>query len=160
MENEIKITKTKILSENYFLQINHLWNNEFPIALNERFPLLLNGIENYNHYFIENSDHLIIAWSVVFEKDNEKRFSIIVDSKYKSKGLGTLLINKLKSEYDLLFGWVIDHNDDMKINGENYISPMPFYLKHDFEILINIRIENDMIKAVMIKWSSKKETVR
>ena len=93
--------------------------------------------------------------NLAFEKEKQIRFSIIVASKHKGKGLGGLLIEKLKAENKEFYGWVIDHNDDLKINGENYQSPMPFYLKHGFEILNDIRIDNEMIKAVLIKWSEK-----
>jgi hypothetical protein len=61
----------------------------------------------------------------------------------------------LKTENNEFYGWVIDHNDDLKANGEAYQTPMPFYLKQGFEILNDIRIDNEMIKAVLIKWSEK-----
>ena len=44
--------------------------------------------------------------------------------------------------------------NDKRENGEPYISPMSFYLKHGFEILQNERIETEMIQAVKIKWST------
>jgi GNAT superfamily N-acetyltransferase len=150
----VKIIKTKSLSENQFSQINHLWNDEYPIKLKDRFPILLDGVKNYNHYLIEDLNNDVIAWAVDFEKENEIRFSIIVNSKHKGKGLGSLLVEKLKSEIDLFYGWVIDHNEDLKSNGEHYLTPMPFYLKHGFEILKDIRIESEMIRAVKIKWTN------
>ena len=58
----------------------------------------------------------------------------------------------MKSENELFYGWVIDHNDDLKSNGKYYQTPMPFYVKHGFEILEDIRIESEMIRAVKIKW--------
>jgi hypothetical protein len=67
--------------------------------------------------------------------------------------LGGLLIVKLKEENKEFYGWVIDHNNDFKSNRKYYQTPMPFYLKHEFEILNDIRIDNEMIKAVLIKWS-------
>ena len=69
--------------------------------------------------------------------------------------MGGLLIDQLKEENKEFYGWVIDHNDDLISNGEKYLTPMPFYLKHGFEILNDIRIDNEMIKAVLIKWSEK-----
>ena len=148
----MQIIKTKILSTNQSTQINQLWNNEYPVKLKDRFPILLDGIENYNHYIIEDAKQSIIAWAVYFTKENETRFSIIVDSKHKETGLGSLLIKELKTENKLLFGWVIDHNNDDKINGEKYETPMQFYLKHGFKILNDVRIESEIIRAVKIKW--------
>lgn len=150
---DIKITK--ILSPHQFSQINELWNNEYPEKLKDRFPILLVGVENFNHYLIEDEEQNILAWAVDFEKENEIRFSIIVDSKHKGKGLGSQLVNQLKLDNLEFYGWVIDHNNDLKINGEYYQTPMPFYLKHGFEILHDLRIEIEMIQAVKIKWKSE-----
>ncbi|MBL0047725.1 MAG: GNAT family N-acetyltransferase [Bacteroidetes bacterium] len=148
----MQIIKTRKLTPEQFSQINKLWNDEYPIKLKDRFPILLEGVENYHHYIMEDSEQNIIAWAVDFEKENEIRFSIIVHSNYKGKGWGSLLVNKLKSENELFYGWVIDHNDDLKNNGEYYQTPMPFYLKHGFEILASERLETEMIRAVKIKW--------
>ena len=136
-------------------QINKLWNEEFPQILNNRFGMLLEGINNYFHYIIEDENQNLIAWAVVFEKDNELRFSIIVTNSHKGSGLGSMLIKKLKEEYDEFYGWVIEHNNDIKINGENYKSPLQFYINHGFDILQDVRIDNEILKAVKIKWSSK-----
>jgi hypothetical protein len=63
-----------------------------------------------------------------------------------------MLIDKLKAGHDELYGWVIDHNNDLKMNGDYYLSPMDFYLNKGFNILYENRIENEMIRAVLIKW--------
>lgn len=152
----MKIIKTKILTLKQNEQINALWNDEYPAKLKDRFPILLEGADSYNHYFVEDINNKIIAWAVDFEKEKQVRFSIIVCSNYKGKGLGSMLIEKLKAENQEFYGWVIDHNDDFKLNGELYITPMPFYLKHGFEILNEKRIDNEMIRAVLIKWTSQK----
>lgn len=149
------IIQTKILSTNQYSQINQLWNDEIPMQLKDRFPKLLNEIQNFNHYIIEDTKYNITAWALVFEKDNEIRFSIIVNAQHKGKGLGSLLVEKLKAENELLYGWVIDHNNDLKSNGEHYQTPLPFYLKHGFEILPNKRIDGEVIKGVKIKWCKK-----
>ncbi|MBK9727039.1 MAG: GNAT family N-acetyltransferase [Saprospiraceae bacterium] len=120
--------------------------------MKDRFPILLDGAVNYNHYIIEDAEQNVLGWAVDFEKESEIRFSIIVDSKHKEIGLGSLLVEKLKSENDLFFGWVIDHDNDLKCSGELYQTPLPFYLKHGFEILHDVRIESEMIRAVKIKW--------
>lgn len=146
------IIKTKILSPTQAFSVNEMWNQEYPAKLKDRFPLLLEGVVNYQHYLIEDDNQQIIAWAVVFEKEKEIRFSIIVSSVHKGKGLGASLIDMLKQEHQEFYGWVIDHNDDLKRNGELYITPMPFYMNHGFEILRNERIHSDMIRAVKIKW--------
>ena len=150
------ILKTNKLSDSHLNQINQMWNDEYPIKLKNRFPILLEGVENYHHYIIEDAEQNIMAWAVDFEKENEIRFSIIVNSIHKGKGLGSKLVERLKLENKLFYGWVIDHNNDKRESGELYINPMPFYLKHGFEILQNERIETEMIQAVKIKWSTNK----
>jgi hypothetical protein len=133
-------------------QIHELWNQEYPLNLKDRFSILLSDTQDHRHFVIENDLGEIIAWAVDFLSQEERRFSIIVSSKEKCKGLGALLINKLKEENDVFFGWVIDHNRDLKSNGENYQTPLPFYLKHGFEILTEQRLETEIISAVKICW--------
>ena len=149
----MEIIKIKKLDDHQFQQVNKLWNDEYPVKLKDRFGLLLEGVEKYNHYIIEQ-ENKIVAWAVDFEKESQIRFSIIVTSNHKGKGLGGLLINKMKEDNEEFYGWVIDHSDDLKVNGENYQTPMPFYLKHGFEILNDQRIDNEMIRAVLIKWKN------
>src|SRR5688572_19659798 len=123
----MQIIQTKVLSQEQERQINELWNEEYPIKLQNRFKRLLEGVERFNHYLIEDASKNVMAWAVDFEKDHETRFSIIVDSKHKGKGLGKMLLEKLKTENKSFCGWVIDHNQDIKRNGEHYQSPMDFY---------------------------------
>ena len=146
----MEILKTKSINSDQFQQINQMWNEEYPIQLKDRFGLLLDGIEHYNHYLIEQKNE-VIAWAVEFEKEQEKRFSIIVKNEHKGKGLGKLLIHRLKSDLNEFYGWVIDHNNDLKQNGAFYISPLDFYLKNGFEVLKDERIDNEFLKAVKIK---------
>lgn len=147
----MEIIKIKHLTDVQFQQINQLWNEEYPLKLKNRFPILLEGIENYHHYLIEDGHKNVLAWAVEFEKDDEIRFSIIVSQEQQGKGFGGMLINRLKEDLNEFYGWVIDHNNDKKENGENYQSPLSFYIKHGFEVLEDIRIDTDMLKAVKIR---------
>jgi GNAT superfamily N-acetyltransferase len=151
----MNIFKTRQLTDKQFAQINQLWNDEFPVKLANRFPILLEGVENYSHYLVEDAQQQVMAWAVDFEKDQQVRFSIIVAKKHQGKGLGGLLIDRLKAANNTLYGWVIDHDADLKSNGKSYQSPMSFYVKHGFEILNDHRIDNEMIRAVLIKYSTE-----
>jgi GNAT superfamily N-acetyltransferase len=148
----MEIIQTKTLSSVQSEQINSLWNSEYPLKLKDRFSILLEGTTWHKHYLVEDSNHVIIAWAVMFEHSNQIRFSIIVSKEYQAKGLGKLLLDLLKSAHNEFYGWVIDHNSDLKSNGENYISPLSFYLKQGFEIMPNQRIESEMIQAVLVGW--------
>ncbi len=152
----MNILATTNLKPHQSSQINELWDEAYPIQLNNRFGKLLEDVEEYTHYLVENSDEKILGWAVVFRKDNELRFSIIVEEKQHHQGIGSILMEKLKNDYTELYGWVIDHNNDKKRNGEHYISPLPFYQKLGFEILYDVRLDLDMLKAVKIRWSKSK----
>jgi GNAT superfamily N-acetyltransferase len=147
----MEIVKTKNVTSSQIQQINQLWNEEYPIQLKDRFGVLLDGATNYNHYLIEDENENLLAWAVDFEKDYEIRFSIIVHKNHQGKGLGKSLIERLKKDVGEFYGWVIDHNEDKKENGENYQSPLGFYTKLGFEILYDTRIDTDILKAVKIK---------
>ncbi len=151
----MKIIKTIFLSDVQSEQINSLWNSEYPLKLKDRFPILLEGTTWHNHYLIEDSNRLIVAWAVMFEHNNQIRFSIIVSQDHQGKGLGKLLLDHLKSAHIEFYGWVIDHNTDLKSSGENYISPLPFYLKQGFAIMPNLRIDTEMIQAVLVGWKKR-----
>ena len=150
----MEILTTKTLSPVQLHQLNEMWNSEYPEKLSNRFNKLLEGVENFTHYLIIDTTDHIIAWAVVFEKDNELRFSIIVNDTMQGKGMGSKLIEKLKSEHMEFFGWVIDHNNDLKSNGATYRSPLPFYKKQGFTILNDQRIDTEMLNAVKVKWST------
>lgn len=150
----MEIFTTKLLTSNQFYQIDKMWNEEFPINLKDRFALLLDNVENYNHYIIEENGE-VMAWAADFEKDNEVRFSIIVSKNYQGRGLGNLLINRLKRDLGEFEGWIIDREDYLKQNGELYQSPIGFYRKLGFEIIENIRSDSDFITAVKIRNNIK-----
>jgi hypothetical protein len=148
----MEIIKTKSLSLIQRDQINALWNSEYPVKLRDRFSILLEESTWHNHFLIEDSKRLIIAWAVMFEQSQQIRFSIIVSKDHQGKGLGKTLLGQMKLTHNEFYGWVIDHNNDFKLNGENYVSPLPFYLKQGFEIIRDQRIDNEMIQAVLVGW--------
>jgi hypothetical protein len=42
-----------------------------------------------------------------------------------------------------------------KIDGDTYFSPLSFYEKCGFKVLLNQRIKSDVLSAVRIKWIAK-----
>jgi RimJ/RimL family protein N-acetyltransferase len=146
----MEILKTKVLSKSQFQQIDQLWNEEYPVNLKNRFGLLLDGVEQYHHYIMEYNNQ-VIAWAVDFFKEAETRFSIIVAQEHQGKGFGSALLKRLSLDLGEFYGWVIDHNNDVKANGTYYQSPLNFYIQNGFEVLPENRIDTAMIKAVKIK---------
>ena len=143
--------------------IYKLWNENYPKQLEfkelSNLDQYLQSLNNPVHFFIENTDiglrNKIFAWAVVFERENEQWFAIIIDNKFQKKGIGNNILNFLKTEFDVLNGWVIDNNDYFMTDNSNYHSPLGFYIKNGSSIIETIRLETDKISAVKIKWSNK-----
>jgi len=156
----MRFIETNYINQDQKNAILRLWNKEYPDQL--RFPdmidldIYLGNLENQSHYFAIDKNEKIIAWTFLFERENEKCFAMILDSSFQRKGLGTSLLQRLKEKETILNGWVIDHANYIRQNGEIYASPLSFYLKNDFVVCKNIRLETEKISAVKIKWQIQK----
>lgn len=153
----MKITNTNQLNLEQKEQILQLWNNEYPEKLAYK---NIDGFENYleklnevNHFLLLNDDEKIQGWAITFERDNETWFAIILSENLHGKGWGTKVLNELKRHKNELNGWVIDNSNDKKLNGNFYKSPLEFYLKNDFKVLSDVRLELEIMSAVKIKWT-------
>ena len=153
----MKIIETITLTENQKQTIFRLWNQEYPEKLKH---LDISELDNYfsaltdlKHFFVTSDTNEILGWSFTFQRDGEKWFAMILDSKAHRQGFGTSLLNELKDRESNLNGWVIDHDIDLKENKENYKSPLDFYLKNSFKTIPAVRLELDKISAVKIKWT-------
>lgn len=137
-------------------QILQLWNNEYPEKLAyknlEGFENYLEKLHNVNHFLLTDNEE-IHGWAITFMRDSEIWFAIILSGNIHGEGWGTKMLNELKQNKTELNGWVIDHNNDKKINGEFYKSPLEFYLKNEFKVLSDIRLELEIMSAVKIKWT-------
>ncbi|XHP75299.1 hypothetical protein KCTC52924_03065 [Arenibacter antarcticus] len=145
------------LSKTDKIEILNLWNREYPEKLNyqtlaEFDHYLINKTEQSHILMIDESQE-ITGWYFAFKRDNDKWFTLIIDSKLHGRGFGTKVLNLAKEKETELNGWVIDHSNDRKKNGEIYKSPLRFYLKNGFKKLEENRLELDKITAVRIKWS-------
>jgi GNAT superfamily N-acetyltransferase len=152
----MKFIKTNILNDTQKTQIIELWNNEYPKKLRhesfESFESYLKNLKEQNHILLIDNENFVKGWYADFIRENEKWFAMILNSELQGKGFGTKLLNEAKRKEKELNGWVIDHNNDIKQNGEFYQSPIKFYEKNEFKIINRIRLELDMISAVKIKW--------
>jgi len=151
----MQLINTSTLSDNQIQQIDVLWNQEYPKNLMNRFSILLGDATNYQHFILENEAQQVLGWAVLFDKENETRFSIIVGETSKGMGLGGQLMDALKQACPCFYGWVIDHDNDLKNDDSIYRSPLTFYLKHGFEVLSDQRLDTPIIKAVKVKWCAK-----
>lgn len=160
MENrDFRIIEVKDLSTIQKTQIVALWNSEYPIQLSfsnmDAFDSYLDGLEDKNHILLVDYNDMILGWLINFVREKENWFAMILNSAYQGKGFGTKLINQAKKNKMELNGWVIDHDNNIKLNGDNYQSPLKFYLKNDFKNIDDIRLETDKISVVKITWKRK-----
>ncbi|MEN2414558.1 GNAT family N-acetyltransferase [Flavobacterium mesophilum] len=155
----MKIVQKSILSENEKKIIWQLRNNEYPLQFGSKtfqeFEMYLENLIDLKHFFLVDQENEINGWAFTFFREEETWFGFMIDNQFQGKGYGTFLLNEMKNNFDVLNGWVIDHENDKKQNGENYKSPLLFYVKNDFEIFSDIRIENEIISAVKINWKNK-----
>jgi hypothetical protein len=152
----MEIHRSETLPAKHAAEIDALWNTEYPLKLKDRFALLLEDTTLTIHYFVLNQQDEIIAWSVLFEKENDLRFSIIISSNYQQKGLGSALLTEMKKEGMPFSGWVINHDTDLKSDETFYQSPINFYLKNGFSLDESCRLNNEMIKAVLVRYQPTK----
>ncbi|WP_315053692.1 GNAT family N-acetyltransferase [Chryseobacterium indoltheticum] len=152
----MKITTTHQLNQVQKEQVLQLWNNEYPEKLTYKnmagFESYLEKLNEVKHFLLANNDEKIQGWAVTFKRENETWFAIILSENLHGKGWGTKVLNELKQNKKALNGWVIDHSNDKKRNGSFYKSPLEFYLKNDFEVLSDTRLELEIMSAVKIKW--------
>lgn len=152
----MKIINNHQLNQEQKEQILQLWNNEYPEKLAyksiDEFENYLEKLNEVNHFLLLNDDEKIQGWAITFERENETWFAIILSENLHGKGWGTKVLNELKQHKNELNGWVIDNNNDKKLNGNFYKSPLEFYIKNEFEVLSEIRLELEIMSAVKIKW--------
>lgn len=161
MTQNLVIIQTNKLNEQAKQQVLDLWNNEYPekLAYNSlsEFDNYLNSLHSLKHFLLTDEINLILGWALTFNRDHEKWFVIILSEEIKGKGFGRKMLNELKYDETILNGWLIDHNNDKKKNGQQYISPLKFYEKCGFRIISDVRLELDKISAVKIKWTKEKQ---
>ena len=112
-------------------------------------------LKEQSHILVVDEHQNIKGWYVDFVRNNKKWFVIIVASAVQGEGLGTKLLDLAKNKEPLLNGWVVNHNNERKSNGEWYNSPIEFYLKNKFQILPTIKLEVNNLSAIKIKWEKQ-----
>ncbi|GAA3579383.1 GNAT family N-acetyltransferase [Snuella lapsa] len=154
----MEFIKTLKIPKSYKTDIFNLWNQEYPKQLTyntlKDFDTYLNKLTKASHILIVENKKAY-GWYVDFNRDSRRWFVILVDSNTQGKGYGSKLLNLAKKKEIELNGWVIDHNNDLKHNGENYLSPLGFYLKNGFELISGDRLEQENISAIRIRWKKQ-----
>lgn len=160
MEQRAEIIEVLELDEIQKKEIFKLRNQESPVKLiyqtMEDFESYLNRYNEGNpiHLLVYNSAREICGWFFLFDRDGERWFAMMLDKKIQGQGYGSQLLSRAKSYGQDLAGWVIDHGNDVLANGAPYKEPTEFYKKNGFQILHDIRLENDELSAVKIIWKA------
>ena len=118
----------------------------------EDFELYLSGLHDSSHVLLME-DGAVLGWAVKFIREAETWFLIILDGKIHGRGFGSALLEELKVEESVLNAWVVEHNNYLRMNGKPYQSPLGFYLKNDFVVLPEERLETPHLSAVQIRWA-------
>jgi GNAT superfamily N-acetyltransferase len=154
----MKVIHTSELTDDQKNAIMKLWNNEYPDQLNYRDLTDLNAYLSTlpgAQHFLCVRDNDILGWAFKFSRESDTWFAIILDSCIHRQGIGTLLLDKLKTDEKALSGWVVDHDWYLKTNGDTYRSPLNFYLKNGFGVNRQLRLESPQLSAALVKWQAR-----
>ncbi|GAA4458771.1 GNAT family N-acetyltransferase [Rurimicrobium arvi] len=136
-------------------QLFHLWNREYPLSLRYADTAALDRylaqLSNVRHYLLHNEGQLQ-AWAVVFDRNDERWFAIIVDEAQQGCGTGRALLQQLQRDEPVLNGWVSDREGEYKADGSLYRIPLSFYLRNGFTIVPGERLELPQLSALKIRW--------
>lgn len=154
----MKFLSVSILSEDHKESLLRLWNKEYPVDLQYReiadFKVYLEKLDDQHHRLLVDENDRITGWYSDFQRDGERWFLVILDSKIHHNGFGTQLMKLAKKDWDELNGWVIIENHYLKADGEIYLSPIQFYIKNGFKIIDNIQLDTGKITATKITWKN------
>ena len=152
----MKIIGTRKLDENQKRTIISLWNQEFPEKVS------LSGLKDFNDYLQELSDrhHLILidhkgslqGWLMHFIRDDERFFTMVLNSSVQGNGWGSTLLDKAKETNSELNGWIVGSNSELRQDGEPYTSPIGFYKKNGFDVDQNTKTTLKGINVIKIAW--------
>lgn len=152
----MQLLQTAFLNPQQQIKLMELWNREYPKQLSyanlKGFEKYLAGLGDAKHWLIIDSPGVILGWAFTYIRKDDCWFAIIIASAGQKKGLGSRLINLLKAQSTALKGWVVDHDQYIRPDGEPYLSPLGFYLKNEFQVCHEQRLETDQLSAVKIEW--------
>lgn len=150
---EILSTATLTAAQKH--RIFQIWNEEYPAQIAYKdvggFEEFLAKSNKHRHFIVEEPGGKIMAWLMIFEREQGNWFSIIVDGNAQGKGYGSRLIQCLKEAVPNVKGWAVDHDNYQTLSGRPYQSPLNFYRKHGFTVT-GRRWDNGQLSSVMIYW--------
>jgi GNAT superfamily N-acetyltransferase len=153
----VKIKEFTFLDPEQKTAVFNLWNHEYPKNICYQslaeFEGYLQKLQEPRHYLLLDTAKKITGWGFDFIRDEEKWFAIIIKRQFQRKGYGGMLLERIRQNNDRLSGWVIDHNNYVRADGEKYTTPIRFYQQRKFRICPEIRLGLELISAVKIEWT-------
>ena len=152
----MKFLQTSTLTLPQKTELIALWNRESPENITHEsmadLEKYLTSLEDVVYTLTLDDKEKIVGWFADFDREGERWFAMLLDASIHGKGVGSQLLSRAKDRHEALSGWVIDHTNDKKLNGEPYLSPVNFYLKNGFEIISDVRLELDHLSCVKMRW--------
>jgi len=152
----MSIIQTRTLSAEQLTAIFGLWNTEYPAQLAYshicELEAYLAALSEPMHYFALAANGSIAGWAFAFNREGERWFAIIVDTQAQGSGIGSSLLATLKHNEPILNGWVIEHNQYLRADGEPYRSPILFYRNNGFSVIKNRQLKTEKLSAIAIEW--------
>lgn len=138
-------------------QVYQLWNNEYPESLSmpllQEFNNYLDSVSDHHHILIKDGEGFVKGWYFDFIRDGKRWFATILHQDLQGKGYGSKLLELAKKKRKELHGWIIVENQ-LKVSGEAYQSPLEFYRKNEFTILKDVLLVKENFSAIKIEWRS------
>ena len=151
------IVHTQVLNQQQQLDLLKCWNEVYPanVRFNDLSKLksYFDGLQHVEYFLLIDSSIPATAFSFRFIRDGELWLAMLMPPSMQGKGYGSILLEELTENKEMISAWVVDHALDLKADGTPYRSPLQFYLKNGFEIKEGVRLELDTISAAKLVWS-------
>lgn len=152
----LKALPTEQLTKEQKERLFQLWNKEYPATLAfddlKAMDAYLENLDDVHHTLYVDAEDEIQGWYFDFVRDDDRWFVIFLDEKYQRRGQGTQILNDAKKARPELHGWSVDHNHEIKKDGSPYLSPLAFYEKNGFEIVGDMRMDDENLSVVKVRW--------
>lgn len=153
----LTISVTNELTPEQKEKVRAIWNSVYPEKLLLQTPAdferYLEPLGKQQHYLMKNLSGEVLGWGITFDRENERWFAMVLDDSIQRTGMGTVLLKRMQDGQPKLSGWVIDHDTTVRADGKPYLSPVEFYLKNQFTLEPETRLELPALSAVCIRYN-------
>ncbi|MBK7682216.1 MAG: GNAT family N-acetyltransferase [Bacteroidetes bacterium] len=150
------IIHTQVLNQQQQLELLKCWNDVYPVNVKfedlSKLNSYFDGLQHVEYFLLIDSSIPAIAFSFRFIRDGELWLAMLMPTSMQGKGYGSILLEELTENKEMISAWVVDHDQDLKSDGSPYVSPLQFYLKNGFVIQEGVRLELDTISAAKLVW--------